>query len=246
MMLKYGVIHPSHSVELLEKKKSNNLEKYGYDMFVVSPQGQIQRKLTWVAKYGVDSPQKFEKIKAKTKQTCAERYNGHFNQQHMVDILPLIEDYDWLFDQYITQNKTAGHIANELGISSTAIYNKLHSFEIAIKTTVGYSYSCIAWLSAIMEDTGIYIQHALNGGEYNIPETNWRADGYCQDTNTIYEFHGDYWHGNPDVYEPNIINKMIGKTMGELYQTTIDREQYITSNGYNLVVMWESNWRNIA
>lgn len=40
-------------------------------------------------------------------------------------------------------------------------------------------------------------------GEYRI-EGVGKVDGFCEQTNTVYEYHGDYWHGNPDIY----INKM--------------------------------------
>jgi len=40
-----------------------------------------------------------------------------------------------------------------------------------------------------------YIQHAGNAGEFKIPETRFTVDGYAADTNTIYEFHGCFWHG---------------------------------------------------
>jgi hypothetical protein len=88
----------------------------------------------------------------------------------------------------------------------------------------------------------VLIQHALNGGEYQIPGTRYKADGYCQETNTIYEFHGDYWHGNPEIYPPTVSNVIVGKTMGELYEYTIKREEEIKSLCYNLVVMWENKW----
>jgi hypothetical protein len=105
----------------------------------------------------------------------------------------------------------------------------------------GYSQKAIDWLNAIMRSENIQIQHAANGKEYKIPGTNFRADGYCAATNTIYEFHGDYWHGNPKKYKLDEVNQVIGKTFGELYQKTIDRESAIIDMGYNLVVKWEGD-----
>jgi alkyl sulfatase BDS1-like metallo-beta-lactamase superfamily hydrolase len=72
------------------------------------------------------------------------------------------------------------------------------------------------------------------------------ADGYHKDTNTnietIYEFYGDYWHGNPDVHSPTIYNKSTYSTMGELYQNTMDREKVIKEMGYNLISIWENDY----
>ena len=81
--------------------------------------------------------------------------------------------------------------------------------------------------------------------EFFIPETRYRVDGYCTETNTIYEFHGDYWHGNPKIYKSDHINVVNGKTMGELYQNTIFREQQLVALGYNIVIMWESEFKLI-
>ena len=68
------------------------------------------------------------------------------------------------------------------------------------------------------------------------------VDGYDPKTNTVYEFHGDFWHGNPVVYNPSDINNKNKKTFGQLYQETIDKENRIRQNGYNLVVIWENDF----
>ena len=102
----------------------------------------------------------------------------------------------------------------------------------------------IAWLKRVAKEEGVHIQHADNGGEVCILDTPYRVDGYCEETNTIYEFHGDYWHGNPAVYDRDVLRN--GKTMGEYYDNTIERENVLRSMGYNLVVMWESEWREIV
>ena len=69
-----------------------------------------------------------------------------------------------------------------------------------------------------------------------------QADGYCSETNTVYEFLGDYWHGNPNKYPSNIIHphmKSIGKTYGDLYEEVIAKLQKIQDTGYNLEYIWE-------
>ncbi len=105
----------------------------------------------------------------------------------------------------------------------------------------GYSNVAINWLKFISIYYNIQVNHADNGGEYRIHTTRYSADGYCAETNTVYEFHGDYWHGNPRIYNPNLVNHF-GKPFGELYKKTVLREQEIIGLGYTLVVMWESDW----
>ncbi len=106
----------------------------------------------------------------------------------------------------------------------------------------GFSKMSIDWLESIMEQENIHIQHALNGGEYQIPGTRYKADGYCKETNTVYEFHGDRFHGNPIIFHPlepcHPFDANI--TAGELYQKTVEKESIIKRLGYKLVVKWET------
>jgi hypothetical protein len=77
-------------------------------------------------------------------------------------------------------------------------------------------------------------------GEYRIPKLNWKVDGYDKNTNTVYEFHGVYWHGHPDHkdYKDGEKHPTVNLTWNELYNKTIDRDKKIIELGYNLVVKW--------
>ena len=91
------------------------------------------------------------------------------------------------------------------------------------------------WLDSLDTDT-IQRQYSID---------NMVVDGYDESTNTVYEYHGDYWHGNLDKFDRDYLNAHTGKTMGELNELTSSREQRIRDLGYNLVVMWESDWMKI-
>lgn len=68
------------------------------------------------------------------------------------------------------------------------------------------------------------------------------VDGYDPQTNTVYEYHGDFWHGNPKLYDPTKINPRSKKTFGELFLKTTQRSQKIRSEGYNLISIWANEW----
>ena len=51
----------------------------------------------------------------------------------------------------------------------------------------------VKWLSYVMEKEDIHIQHVRNGGEKRVGR--YSLDGYCEETNTVYEFQGCFWHG---------------------------------------------------
>lgn len=106
-----------------------------------------------------------------------------------------------------------------------------------------YSKKAVAWLRSIEAQTGATIQHAERGGEFIIPGTRYRVDGYDQSTNTVYEFYGDMWHGNPAIYRPDAFCSPFHKeTAGELFERTMRREQLITNLGYNIVSIWEKDY----
>jgi len=75
-----------------------------------------------------------------------------------------------------------------------------------------------------------------------IGKNKFKADGYDSITNTVYEFNGDFWHGNPKIFNPNDINPRTYKTYGTLYEETLQRRQLILDAGYHLVEIWESDW----
>lgn len=74
----------------------------------------------------------------------------------------------------------------------------------------------------------------------HIDGRRFNADGLIN--GTVYEYYGDYWHGNPKTQSPDKINHMSGMTMAEHLRYTLDRESLLRTAGYVVVTMWESDW----
>ena len=55
------------------------------------------------------------------------------------------------------------------------------------------SNKAVKWLSWLAETEEIDIEHARNGGEKRVG--GYSLDGFCEERNTAYEFHGCFWHG---------------------------------------------------
>jgi G:T-mismatch repair DNA endonuclease (very short patch repair protein) len=86
------------------------------------------------------------------------------------------------------------------------------------------------------------IRHILDEkGEYKI-ENIGKVDGYEEERKTVYEYHGDYWHGNFNVFEIDDLNERSKKKFLELLIETIERDCTIVSLGYNFCVKWESSF----
>jgi len=80
--------------------------------------------------------------------------------------------------------------------------------------------------------------------QYKLPNTSYTVDAYDPETNTVYEFYGDYWHGNPRRFDQTKINVSTPKklTFGELYSNTLLREESIKQLGYNIISVWEDEF----
>lgn len=69
------------------------------------------------------------------------------------------------------------------------------------------------------------------------------VDGFDPISNTIYEFFGDYWHGNPKKFDACKINSRTGTTFGFLYEKTIKRLETLKLLGYNVIFIWEADYK---
>lgn len=128
--------------------------------------------------------------------------------------------------------------------------NHLYGTADCPKCSTGrFSKVAIEWLEYRSKQDGVYIQHAMNDGEKPVTLLSGRRmkfDGYAAETNTVYEFYGDYYHGNPFVYDSDLINAVSKRRMGDLWEETCSRNEAILSLGYHLVTIWESDWRKLC
>ncbi|XP_062568063.1 uncharacterized protein LOC134230308 [Saccostrea cucullata] len=131
---------------------------------------------------------------------------------------------------------------------------------IAVVPSQGYtkrdnhSKISIQWLEWLMEKSlkrgkPVFIRHALNEGEYRVPGTNYRCDGFTETPNgmgTIYEFYGCVFHGcrtcfPHDRYKTKLPST--NQTIDELFTMTKRREQELKDLGYKVVTIWEHQFK---
>jgi hypothetical protein len=106
-----------------------------------------------------------------------------------------------------------------------------------------YSQGQMQWLNYMCVETPD-VRHILNheDGEYRIPNSRYLADGYSVSNNRIYEYDGDFYHGNPKIYNQDDMNRKTKTTFGELYENTLNKKQFCEDSGYNIISIWESEW----
>lgn len=141
--------------------------------------------------------------------------------------------------QYITLASVCNAIYRStfLPVKTIAIYNEIPSDN--------YSVKAIKWLKYLSLKEKLNIKHACNGGEATVmAETNFgnkrqKVDGYCEETNTIYQFHGCYFHGCKYCYDEHTVNKVSQYNMKYLLKRTEKIDEAIRAAGYNVVTIWE-------
>lgn len=76
----------------------------------------------------------------------------------------------------------------------------------------------------------------------NIYLGKYRPDAVDVEGRKIWEFYGDWWHGNPKIYPPMKIHSVNKKPYGLLFNRTKEREDYLKSRGYSLIILWEKDY----
>jgi hypothetical protein len=108
-----------------------------------------------------------------------------------------------------------------------------------------YSKISMLWLKYVANTKKIHINHRLNGGEKKIGK--YYVDGICEETKTIYEFLGCFWHGCPKCYDPSTFNNRLIKLFGTIFIQTHIRLKEIAKliPEYTIKHMWECDFKRL-
>ena len=101
------------------------------------------------------------------------------------------------------------------------------------------------WMDYLRETENIEILHYLNNGEEKRIGP-FRADGFNPSSNTVFEFHGCYFHGHICQNTKNIRNEKWHYNKDALFKQTQTRKEYITSLGYKVREIWECEFDDMC
>ena len=100
--------------------------------------------------------------------------------------------------------------------------------------------SCHHRVSVAEEKFLDYVGVPTEGRQWYIAP--YKVDGFNPKTNTIYEFFGNYFHGNPRCFDGSSYNKTCHKTHGELHIATMHKMKILSDMGYFVKYIWEDDW----
>ncbi|XP_018578028.1 uncharacterized protein LOC108916298 [Anoplophora glabripennis] len=104
----------------------------------------------------------------------------------------------------------------------------------------------IQWLVWEEKQRNINIQHAAKGKEIVLGGV--KVDGYCSETNHVFEFHGCYYHGCTHCFKYNRNNPTHedpSDTLERRLESTTAKTDRLRNLGYDVIEMWECDFRKV-
>ena len=99
------------------------------------------------------------------------------------------------------------------------------------------------WMNYLNHTQGLHIRHKLNTGkEKKIGP--YPVNGYDPCTNTVYQFHGCYWHGHNCWMIKTVKDQKWREGRQAKYDKTVKTTALIRRQGYQVVEMWEYHFRS--
>ncbi|XP_055335709.1 uncharacterized protein LOC129586473 [Paramacrobiotus metropolitanus] len=113
-----------------------------------------------------------------------------------------------------------------------------------LQTYRTYSYESMQWLHFVMQNEHIEIQHARNHPDGEKRIGRYKVDGFYEAANTVFEYHGCYFHGCPKCYTADAVTNG-NQNMAQLLQATKHKQRYLETRGYSYRSIWSCEWKSL-
>ena len=267
LMKNYGVDNPFKSKKIQKDIQLSMIEKYGGKTAMESPILKDKIEQTNLQRYGVintfqnkelmaDSLENrdYSEISKKTKKTTLKRYgvtcvlaSDDCQEKMLSDKRNRILDGIFLGNRL--KNKITPLFTRNEYIDVATIYNwkcNICNTDFQGNLDNGKVPNCPMCYPPITSigETDFLNFLKISIRNYRLPE--WKTkpiDGYDDKNRIVYEFLGDYWHGNPVKFKRDDINRTTQDTFGKLYDDTYKHFNRLTSFGYIVKYIWENDWK---
>lgn len=219
---KYGVTNPFAEPEIIKKIRMTKFKKYGDEHYNNHQQTTETLKL----KYGVTHQCKIPEVILKRTKTRTDKFlNTVFSGNRLGNLVTPL----WTKEQFVTAQEEYPFQCNTC---KTIFDDNLEDGKIP-KCPKCFKNNNIS----IMEVEFLNKLKINTRQKYIAP---FKVDG--SNNNKIFEFLGDYWHGNPHRFNHNDINKKNKKSYGELYNNTIKKFKSLFDRDYTIYYVWEHDY----
>jgi len=195
----------------------------------------------WLEKYGEEEANKRHKIYLdKQKLANGGSNNAFYGKKHTEETIQRIISKSKITNSLKTKEEKK-IISDKLKLAQQKIKNKNPQKYIENKKKAGKaSHNAqgkykINKIEKLIQD---YLLKFKIDFKYAIILDKYQFDFGNLPHKILIEVQGDYWHGNPNIY----------KTFNHIQQKNIlrdiEKEKWVTSNGYKLVTIWETDILN--
>lgn len=146
------------------------------------------------------------------------------------------DKYSYEDSVYIRHNKKIDIFCKKHGIFSQSVAGHLSGSGCPQCSSSGISKCEIEWLNMLNIPKYFRNQRIIIG------EKLYKPDAVDIQNKIIYEFNGDFWHGNLNRYDPLDINSVNKETFGDLYLKTLNKKNIFRDAGFIVISIWESEW----
>ena len=245
---------------MIQKAKQTCLEKYGVDnytktdefkMFWQDKKDEIleKRAQTNLLLYGTEHYQRSYIFKSKiheiNENTNLEKYNSEDYKTNVINVSK--EEYNRRINEDFNEEFIRKNFIEDGKFKKTDFINYFFVHESFI-TRIKKRFNITEPNRDTIEEVFIKdLENTFNISlirQFYIKDLKVRIDAFDKNNNICYEFLGDYYHGNPETTNEYDINFKSKKTMLELYIETFNRFDKIKSSGYNIIYIWESDYKN--
>ncbi|GIY48875.1 uncharacterized protein CDAR_440401 [Caerostris darwini] len=106
---------------------------------------------------------------------------------------------------------------------------------------IRYTPDFVQWLDFVSRNENMVILHAFNStGEKKNYDIS--VDGYCLETNTVYQFHGCFYHGCPICYDPDCVHLLKEISLAKVKEKTEMTSAVLLCKGFQAVELSEQEF----
>lgn len=124
------------------------------------------------------------------------------------------------------------------------MFGKKHSEESLRKISSAHHLLTPNFRSKGEVELAAFCRTLTNDITNNVSIKRWNVDVLFHTQKLIVEFFGDYWHMNPAKYSKERVHNLMNKTAEFLWARDNRKIKELASLGYEVVVVWESDWKN--
>jgi hypothetical protein len=224
--------------EVIHRSKITHKDKYDYSL--LTEIDQDYRVTIICRKHGIFTQSFYSHIAGCDCPICATEENANNRRYTLEDFIELANKvhackYSYSKSVYVDTGTKIIITCPDHGDFSQKPNNHLNNHGCPICVHM-ISKEEINWLDELK------IPKEYRQQTIKVNSKKYRLDAFDPNTNTVYEFNGDFCHGNPTIYPNDKLNPIAKKTFGQLYQRTLTKEQNLIKAGYQVISIWESDY----